>query len=368
MTDSLDCVVIGAGVVGLAVGRALALAGRDVVVIDKNPRIGEETSSRNSEVIHAGIYYPTGSLKARLCVAGQRLLYAYCGRTNIPHRRCGKVIVALDDDQLPRLQALQRQASDNGVDDLEWLDAAALGRLEPDVVAVAALWSPSSGIVDVHALMLAFQADLESAGGLVATSSECVGGAERDGALELVIESGGSRSAVRANAVVNAAGLHASRVARALHGDAAANIPDTRFAKGNYFSYQGRSPFTHLVYPLPVSGGLGIHATLDLAGKIRFGPDVEWIDEIDYTVDAARGASFAAAIRSYWPGVVAANLHPSYAGVRPKLSGPGDPGSDFVIETATAGGTRIVHLLGIESPGLTAALAIGDDVAERLRL
>lgn len=367
MTETLDCVVIGAGVVGLAAGRALALAGREVLVIDKNPRIGEETSSRNSEVIHAGIYYPTGSLKARLCVAGKVQLYAYCERANIAHRRCGKIIVAIDAEQVPRLRALQQQARDNGVGDLEWLDAAALHRVEPDVIGVAALRSPSTGIIDIHALMLALQADLESAGGLVATSAECIGGAERDGAFELTIGSGDDRSTVRVGTVVNAAGLHASRVARALHGDAA-RVPDTRYAKGNYFSYRGPSPFTHLVYPLPVAGGLGIHATLDLAGKIRFGPDVEWIDEIDYTVDPARGASFAAAIRGYWPGVVAASLQPSYAGIRPKLHSPGHPGADFVIEQTTgATGARFVHLLGIESPGLTASLAIGDYVAERLQ-
>lgn len=366
MAESLDCIVIGAGVVGLAVARAIAHSGREVIVLDKNPRIGEETSSRNSEVVHAGIYYRTGSLKARLCVAGKTSLYAYCDNAGIPYKRCGKVIVAIDDSQLPRLRGLQQQARDNGVLDLEWLDAPALHRIEPDVVGTAALWSPSTGVLDVHALMVSLQGDIERHGGSVVTSAECVEASDRGGILETIFASGGTRSKLRAKVVINAAGLHASRVARMLHGDAV-DLPDTRYAKGNYFSYHGPTPFTHLVYPLPVAGGLGIHATLDLAGKLRFGPDVEWVDAIDYAVAAERGDQFAAAIRSYWPHIVPSNLHPSYAGVRPKLHGPNESATDFLIKKLeAAGSTQVVHLLGIESPGLTASLAIGDYVVKAL--
>jgi L-2-hydroxyglutarate oxidase LhgO len=367
VAESLDCVVIGAGVVGLAVGRALANAGREVLVLDKNPRIGEETSSRNSEVIHAGIYYPTGSLKAQLCVAGKALLYAYCDSAEIPYKQCGKVIVAIDASQLARLRTLDEQARDNGVHDLEWLDAPALRKIEPGVVGASGLWSPSTGIVDAHALMVSLQADIEKSGGAVVTSAECVDACDRNGALEMTFTSGGTRSSLLARTVVNAAGLHASRVARMLHGEAV-DLPATRYAKGNYFAYHGPNPFAHLVYPLPVAGGLGIHATLDLAGKLRFGPDVEWIDAIDYTVSNDRRAAFAAAIRSYWPQVVPANLQPGYAGVRPKLHGPNETAADFIIKRMDAadGNTQIVHLLGIESPGLTASLAIGDYVVETL--
>jgi len=368
MSESIDCVVIGAGVVGLGVARALALAGREVVVLEKNAHIGEETSSRNSEVIHGGIYYPTNSLKARLCVTGKTQLYEYCEARNIEHRRCGKVIVAIDDAQISRLTALQRQGNENGVHDLERLDAAALRSIEPHVRGTAALWSPSTGIVDVHGLMLAFQADIEAAGGTIAVSAECVAGTVEADRIRLTVASGGAESSVSAHTIVNAGGLHASRVARALLG-AAADVPETRYAKGNYFTYQGPSPFTHLVYPLPVAGGLGIHATLDLSGRVRFGPDVEWIDTIDYTVDPARAAGFHAAIRQYWPEVRAESLQPSYAGVRPKLHAANEAAADFLIqETPLRGSARMVHLFGIESPGLTAALAIGDYVVNLLRL
>jgi L-2-hydroxyglutarate oxidase LhgO len=362
VNESVECVVIGAGVVGLAVARALALDGREVVVLERHARIGEETSSRNSEVIHAGLYYPTGSLKARLCVAGKSQLYAYCEARSVEHKRCGKVIVAIDESQIGKLEALQRQGRENGVDDLEWLDAERLGRVEPSVQGVAALWSPSTGIIDTHGLMQAFVADIENAGGVVATSAELVEGHTRADRIELTIASGGTTSVVAAQVVVNAAGLSATRVARAL-GDPAA--PETRYAKGNYFSYQGPSPFTHLVYPLPVPGGLGIHATLDMAGRLRFGPDVEWVDTVDYGVDARRAEEFHAAIATYWLGVRLENLQPSYAGVRPKLSGPGKEAADFaILPSLGAGKTRIVHLLGIESPGLTSSLAIGDYVRD----
>ena len=366
VSEFIDSVVIGAGVVGLAVARALALAGRDVVVLERHARIGEETSSRNSEVIHAGIYYPAGSLKARLCVDGKALLYRYCEARGIEHRRCGKVIVAVDDAQLARLDALRAQAVANGVHDLERLDGAALRRLEPAVHGAAALWSPSTGILDVHALMLAYRADLEAAGGTVVTSAECLAGTAEAAALRLTVSSGGSTSELSARVVVNATGLGATRTAKALLGAAPA-IPETRFAKGNYFAYAGPNPFRHLIYPLPVVGGLGIHATLDLAGRLRFGPDVEWVDNLDYEVDPARAADFAAAIRTYWPAVDAAALEPAYAGIRPKLHGATGTAADFWIEeTPLPGAARLVHLVGIESPGLTASLAIGDHVARLL--
>jgi L-2-hydroxyglutarate oxidase LhgO len=366
VSESIDCVVIGAGVVGLAVARALALAGREVVALERHARIGEETSSRNSEVIHAGLYYPTDSLKARLCVAGKAELYAYCESRSIDHKRCGKVIVAIDESQTGKLEALQRQGRENGVLDLERLDAKQLGRLEPSVRGVAALWSPSTGIVDIHGLMQAFVADIEGAGGMVATSSKLVSSRTRADRIELSVESGGATSVIAAQAVINAAGLDATRAARLLD-DRATSIPETRYAKGSYFSYRGPSPFTHLVYPLPVPGGLGIHATLDLAGKLRFGPDVEWIDTVDYTVDARKVADFYAAIRAYWPDVRLENLQPSYAGVRPKLSSPGETAADFaILPVRGLGKARLVHLLGIESPGLTSALAIGDYVVELL--
>jgi L-2-hydroxyglutarate oxidase LhgO len=364
VSESIECVVIGAGVVGLAVARALALDGREVVVLERHARIGEETSSRNSEVIHAGIYYATGSLKARLCVAGKAKLYAYCEARSVDHKRCGKVIVAIDESQVGNLEAIQRQGRENGVLDLEWLDAEGLSRLEPNVHGVAALWSPSTGIIDTHGLMQALVADIERAGGIVATSSDLLAGRARGDRIELTIASGGATTVVAAQSVVNAAGLSATRVALALEAHA---IPETHYAKGNYFSYRGPSPFTHLVYPLPVPGGLGIHATLDLAGKLRFGPDVEWIDAVDYAVDARRAADFHTAIATYWPAVRVENLQPAYAGVRPKLNGPGQDAADFaILPVRSSEKTRIVHLLGIESPGLTSALAIGDYVAALL--
>lgn len=361
MSENVDTVVIGAGVVGLAVGRALALDGRDVVVVEKNARIGEETSARNSEVIHAGIYYPTGSLKARLCVRGKAMLYAYCAEKGIGVGGCGKLVVAVDDGQLERLRALERQGRSNGVHDLAWLDGSALAEIEPEVSGAAALLSPSTGIIDVHAFMLALEGDIERAGGMVVTQAELERGTLEPDGIRLDIASGASTSELKARAVVNAGGLHAATVAQRLA--AGAEVPTIRYAKGNYFAYRGANPFRHLIYPLPVAGGLGVHATLDLAGKLRFGPDVEWIDAIDYGVDTTRAEAFYESIRRYWPGVVRAALEPSYAGVRPKLGGPGEPPQDFrITRAATTGRAALVHLLGIESPGLTASLAIGEHV------
>jgi len=367
MEPQFDVVVIGAGVVGLAVGRALALAGREVLILEKNAAIGEETSSRNSEVIHAGIYYPVGSLKAELCVRGRDALYRYCAERNIPHRRIGKVIVAVSDDQLTELERLRVTARVNGVDDLEWLDRRDLAATEPAVSGVAALLSPSTGIIDSHALMLALQGDLEQAGGQIALRSTLRGGKPGAHGIALTVETEDGTVELSARAVVNAAGLHADRVARALPALPQVTIPTLRYAKGNYFVYSGKSPFRRLVYPLPEPGGLGVHATLDLAGRTRFGPDVEWSDTIDYSLDGSRAERFYAAIRRYWPGLEDGTLHPGYVGIRPKLVGPGEPAADFMIVVGdTTGGGRIAHLFGIESPGLTACLAIGEHVRERL--
>ena len=369
MTDVVDTVVIGAGVVGLAVARELALRGREVIVLEKNRAIGEETSSRNSEVIHAGIYYPPGSLKARLCVEGRQRLYAYCAEKGIAHRRCGKLIVAVHEAQRMKLDALRRAGAANGTTDLEPLDAREIAALEPAVRGVAALWSPSTGIVDSHALMLAYRGDLERAGGSVALRARCTAAAREGDLMRLSCDVDGDATELRARVVVNAGGLHALDVAEllALPGPP---LPAPRYAKGNYFVCHGKSPFAHLVYPVPEDGGLGIHATLDLAGRTRFGPNVEWLPagtraaDLDYAVDPRLAAKFYAAIKTYWPGIPDGSLEPAYAGVRPKISGPGEPAADFAIRVlAESGPPRVVQLFGIESPGLTASLAIAAHVA-----
>ncbi|MDX1561290.1 MAG: NAD(P)/FAD-dependent oxidoreductase [Gammaproteobacteria bacterium] len=364
MFDEVDCAVIGAGVIGLAVGRALAQAGRDVIILERNGHIGEETSSRNSEVIHAGLYYATGSLKARLCVDGKQKLYAYCRERNVRHDRCGKLVVAIDESQRTALELIAAQAADNGVDDIELIDSSELERREPAVIGCAALWSPSTGIVDSHALMLALQADIESSGGLVATHAAVTAIDADDDAIRLTVGDAAENSTLSARTVINAGGLGAADLAHACRGIDRYRPPVLRFAKGSYFVFRGASPFRHLVYPLPVDGGLGIHATHDLDGKLRFGPDVEWIDAIDYRVDSGKAVPFANSIRSYWPDIDAASLDPGYAGVRPKLAGPGEPAADFRVDVATGGSRRqLIHLYGFESPGLTASLAIADHVA-----
>ena len=373
MTERIDAAVIGAGVVGLAVARALALAGRDVVVIEASDTIGTEVSSRNSEVIHAGIYYPSGSRKAVHCVRGRERLYAYCRRHGVGHERIGKLIVATSDAQRDTLDAIARRAAANGVDDLRRLERAEVLRLEPALHAVAALHSPSTGIVDSHGLMLALQGDAEDRGALIAFCSRVTRGAVQGGGgagIELCVEdAGGSETTFRAGIVVNSAGLDAQGVARTIGGVPDDAIPPLHYARGCYFTMSERSPFSHLIYPVPEEGGLGVHVTLDLAGQCRFGPDVEWIDTLDYTVDPARADRFYPVIRSYWPELRDGALMPGYAGIRPKVAGPGEPAGDFlVVGPKRHGVPGLVHLFGIESPGLTSALSLADEVCGELGL
>ncbi len=365
--EEVDCIVIGAGVVGLAVARACALAGHETIVLEAESAIGTGTSSRNSEVIHRGIYYPPGSLKARLCIQGHKALYAYCETHGVPHWRCGKLIVATDDQQLPTLDALAANAKASGVDDLQWLTAPQAQAQEPALQCVAALHSPSTGIVDSHGLMQALQGDLEAAGGMLALCSPVVSGSA-DAKEGVVLQVGGTQPMeIRARWLINAAGLQATAIAAKLAGIPANTIPRLKLAKCNYYALSVASPFSHLIYPVPVKGGLGVHLTLDLGRRARFGPDVQWVDDIAYDVDPARADSFYASIRQYWPQLPDGTLHADYAGVRPKLAhtGPGD--TDFVIQDArTHGVNGLVNLYGIESPGLTAALAIADEVVLRL--
>lgn len=367
MTDSVDCLVIGAGAVGLAVARACAQSGLETLLVESEHAIGTGTSSRNSEVIHAGIYYPKGSLKARLCVAGRQTLYDYCASHGVAHRRCGKLIVATHDEQGDRLQQIATAAVANGVDDLRWLDPSQAQAREPALQCIAALESPSTGIIDSHGLMLALLGDLEQAGGLLALRSPVTGGTvlptPDDGMLLHI--GGDEPSEIIARRVINCAGLHAQAVAASIQGIPPATIPLGRYAKGNYYTLSGKAPFSHLIYPVPEPGGLGVHLTLDLGGQARFGPDVEWIDTIDYRVDPARADGFYAAIRCYWPDLPDDSLHPSYAGIRPKLAMPDGQDADFIIQDArTHGVPGLVNLYGIESPGLTSCLAIAQTVLQ----
>jgi L-2-hydroxyglutarate oxidase LhgO len=362
MAEQVDCVVIGAGVVGLATARALALAGREVLVLEAERTIGTGISSRNSEVIHAGIYYPTGTLKARLCVAGRKLLYDYIEQKQVEHRRLGKLILATSAEEVPTLRKYEAQALANGVDDLRWPSAAEIRELEPSVHSIAGLLSPSSGIVDSHGLMLAYQADLEASGGMVAFDSRVMGGELLGDAVRLEME-GDPQLTLLARTVVNCAGLGAQAISATLRGVAPEAIPKLSLAKGHYFSLTGRSPFRRLVYPLANSAGLGTHVTLDLSGNARFGPDVQWLDAVDYSFDEARKDEFLQAIRLYYPDIDANRLQPAYTGVRPKLSGPGQPAADFsILGPAAHSQQPYVALYGIESPGLTASMAIGAHV------
>ena len=371
--ESIEAVVIGAGVVGLACARELARRGFDTVILERHSAFGTETSARNSEVIHAGLYYPTGSLKARLCVAGRRQLYDFCATHAVSHQRCGKLIVATSAAQESKLVALQQQGEANGVDDLQRLSATEARAREPDLACTAALLSPSTGIVDSHGLMLALLGDAESAGASLALHSPLQRGSLDVNAPGMVLESGGADSLrFKAKLVINAAGLWAPEVAASLAGFPRALIPANFHAKGNYYALSGRAPFSRLVYPLPEAAGLGVHLTLDLGGQARFGPDVEWlpdpipgqpVGELDYRVDAARADAFYAEIRRYWPALPDAALSPAYAGIRPKIVGPGAPAADFLIQGAAQHGIPgLVNLFGIESPGLTACLAIAEHV------
>lgn len=368
--DHVDVVVIGAGVVGLAVARALALQGREVMVLEAESDIGTGTSSRNSEVIHAGLYYPQGSLKARLCVQGKAMLYAYCAERDIGHQRCGKLIVATNEAQVPQLLALIARAAANGVDDLTLLSGAQARALEPELACVAAVQSPSTGIVDSHALMLALLGDLERAGGLLALNSElnrAYPSVNWSQSAIVVVANDGTE--IAAATVVNAAGLHAPALARRFEGLDARHVPTAYFAKGNYFTLSGRSPFGRLIYPVPEAAGLGVHLTIDLGGQAKFGPDVQWVESADdLAVNPARGEAFYAEIRKYWPALPDGALIPGYGGIRPKISGPGEPAADFLIQgPADHGVPGLVNLFGIESPGLTSCLAIGAHVAALLQ-
>ena len=363
--DEVDCVVIGAGVVGLAVARALALQGREVMVLEDANAIGTGTSSRNSEVIHASIYYPQGSLKARLCVQGKHLLYAYCAERGIGHSRCGKLLVATQPGQVAQLQGIIDKAAANGVPDLVLLTREQARALEPQLECIAAVHSPSTGIVDSHALMLALQGDLENAGGMVALNSTLRHALCGPDAIILVADDG---TTLRAKTVINAAGLHALTLATRFQGLAPKYVPTPYFAKGSYFTLSGRSPFNRLIYPVPEAAGLGIHLTIDLGGQARFGPDVEWVHSPDdLLVDPARGDAFYAEVRKYWPALPDGALQPGYAGIRPKLQGPGTPAHDFVIQGPDVHGIAgLVNLFGIESPGLTSALALAEHVRQML--
>ena len=362
--EQIECVVIGAGVVGLAVARALAEAGRDVLVLEAAEGIGTETSSRNSEVIHAGIYYPRDSLMARLCVQGRKMLYAFCAGHGVAHRNCGKLIVATDAAEVEKLAGIRAGAAANGVDDLRLLTPAEATALEPAVACTAALLSPSTGIVDSHAYMLALQGAAEAAGALFAFHAPVTGG--RTGGDGVVLEVGGAEPMrLRARLVVNAAGLRAPEVARSLRGMPTQLVPTQYYAKGSYFVLAGRNPFGRLIYPVPVPGGLGVHLTIDLAGQARFGPDVEWVPAPDYGVDPGRADSFYAAIRRYWPALPDGALQPGYAGVRPKIVPPAVAKQDFVVQGPSAHGVAgLINLFGIESPGLTAAIALAELVRD----
>ena len=368
--EQVDGVVIGAGVVGLAVARALALAGREVIVVEAQTAIGQGVSSRNSEVIHAGLYYTPGSLKAKLCVRGKELLYALCASHGVDHRHCGKLVVATNEAEVAALRGLQDKAAANGVP-VQWLDAAQAKALEPALACTAALLSPTTGIVDSHGFMLALQGDLERAGGMVALGSAVESAVLGQGGAPHVLRMADG-SEIAASIVVNSASLHACALARHFEGLETRHVPQETYAKGSYYALAGRSPFSRLIYPAPADAWLGVHLTLDLGGQAKFGPDLEWLDTkqpetIDYTVDPRRADGFYAEVRRYWPALPDGALQPSYSGVRPKIYGPGEKAPDFRIDGPAAHGVPgLVNLFGIESPGLTSSMAIGEYVAEML--
>jgi L-2-hydroxyglutarate oxidase LhgO len=369
--EQIDAVVIGAGVVGLAVGRALALTGREVIVLEAENAIGTGTSSRNSEVIHAGIYYPAGSLKARLCVQGKDMLYAYCAERGVAHQRLGKLIVATCAQQLQALDDIVAKAAANGVHDLQKLNAAEAKALEPALACQAALLSPSTGIVDSHALMLTLQGDLENAGGLLALVSPVQRVGLTQGTtthpIRISMQDG---TELACKVLVNAAGLNAVALAQGMNGLDKSLLPTAHYAKGNYFTLAAKAPFSRLIYPVPEKAGLGVHLTLDLGGQAKFGPDVQWVDDpTDLLVDPQRGDAFYAEVRKYWPELADRALQPGYAGMRPKINGPHEAVADFMVQgPAQHGVPGLINLLGIESPGLTSALALVDEVCQRLAL
>jgi len=364
--ERVDAVVVGAGVVGLAAARSLARRKREVVVLEAAERIGSGVSSRNSEVIHAGIYYPRNSLKARLCVQGKAMLYEYCASHGVAHDRCGKLIVAGSEQEKALLSDLKERAAVNGVDDLEWLAPAEVAGLEPEIQCVSALLSPSTGIVDAHALMLSLTGEIEDAGGHVVTATRVTGVAHAGGLLTVATESSGDMELI-ADRLVVAAGLSSQQLAPHIDGFPPGLIPPLYLCKGNYFILTGVKPFSRLIYPVPDRHSLGVHATIDLEGSVRFGPDTEWIDHEDYKVDPSRADCFYDAIRKYYPGLPDGSLAPGYAGVRPKTSGPAGGGQDFDIQGPDRHGiTGLAVLFGIESPGLTSCLAIGEYIAELL--
>jgi L-2-hydroxyglutarate oxidase LhgO len=364
MAEQIDCVVIGAGAVGLAVARALQLSGHETILLESELATGTGTSSRNSEVIHAGIYYTPGSLKAKFCVEGKQLLYEFCRSHGVGYRNCGKFIVATAADQVEVLEKIRVTARSNGVDDLRFMSREEILSKEPRLNCVTALESPSTGVVDSHGYMLALQGDFEAAGGMTALGSPVLGADCTGGGITLRV-GGEEPMELRANIVVNSAGLHAAPLARRFHGLPLEKVPEFHYSKGNYYALSGRSPFSRLIYPVPVPGGLGVHLTLDLAGQARFGPDVERIDavrdarDLNYDVDPARADAFYAEVRKYWSALPDGALHPAYCGIRPKLGSPSAPLSDFVISGPGEHGVPgLVNLFGIESPGLTASLAI----------
>ena len=364
--DHVDCVVVGAGVVGLAVARALALQGREVLIIESEEAFGTHTSSRNSEVIHAGIYYPQNSLKAKLCVQGKHLLYQYCEDRGIAHKRIGKLIVATEESEIDTVKQYISKASDNGVNDLKWLTADEVRDIEPDINSVGAVFSPSTGIIDSHNYMLSLLGDAENSGAMLACNT-AFGAATISDDRFVVRTQGEDSFEISSDVLINSAGLKACDVAEHLSGFSTEHIPKPYYAKAHYYTLSGKNPFKHLIYPVAHTAFLGVHVTLDIGGQARFGPDLEWVKNIDYAFDDSRIKLFYEAIKRYWPNVKLENLNPGYTGIRPKISGPQDPAADFLIQSeATHGVKGLVNLFGIESPGLTSSLAIAEMVKQLL--
>ena len=365
--ETTDCIVVGAGVVGLAVARTLAAAGREVLVLEAEPRIGEHTSSRNSEVIHAGLYYKKGTLRQHLFPRAAHLMYAYCAEHGVPHKRLGKLVVARQADEVDNLRHHMEHATAAGLDDLQWLDRDQARELEPNLACYAAYLSPNSGIVDSHALMLTYQGEVESHGGRVVLRSPVTGGEVMSHGIRIDV-GGAEPTTLMCRLLVNCAGHGAVPLGRALAGLPASFVPNNYFRRGVYFSVTSR-PFKRLIYPVHGPGGMDIHAVVDTAGNVRFGPDVEWIDRLDYSVDPSRAEAFYPSIRTFWPELPDGALQPAYAGIRPRICGPGEPAADFVIQGPREHGIpHLVNLFGIESPGLTSSLAIGEYVAGLLGL